>query len=339
MKHSAMGAAIFAGGFTVGVQEYFDTNVHLEFNNYGEKIKNVNLPHIETIMPPWPNLTADFIYSNPPCAPFSSASHGRKASWRDDPRLSCFDDCFNLIDREPYFLALESVYMAWRKASSYIMDKVMLANDRGYYATLILHDGKWLGLPQSRRRIFLVLHRLKFHWENYQPQAIINCDDALLDPPVIYSEDDDSVKLDDHTKYLLLNRYPSDTTLVKVHDRLGFGTGKGSRRPVYTSSLCQPNKPAPTLLHAMHAHPTEARYLTVRELARLCGYPDWWKWSLPVGPQSKASLIARGVTPPVAQWLASMVNDALNNPVKIDEPAFTIANILNGYLDLSYPEY
>jgi site-specific DNA-cytosine methylase len=310
-KYSAIGADIFAGGFTIGVMDYFDIIAHLEHNNYGRKIKDRNLPGIETFLPPWPPMTADFIYANPPCAPFSTASHGRKESWEDDPRLSCFDDCFSLIDRNPEFLAIESVMAAWSKGAVYLIDKAMQANNRGYAATIILHDGKYLGLPQVRRRMFLVLHKLELAWHTHKAKQIIPCDKALTDPPVIYSDDDSYVHLDNHTKYLILNRRPNDNTLVHVHDRMGFGKGRGSRRPVYTSSICYPDKPAPTLLHCMHVHPTEPRYLTVREIARLSGYPDWWKWDIPVGPQTKSSLIARGVTPAVGNWLAKLVYESL----------------------------
>lgn len=328
---------VFAGGFTVGVQEWFDVLAHFELNNYGKNAKDLNLPHIPTYLKPWPsNLTADFIYTNPPCAPFSTASHGRQSTWSEDPRLSCFDDCFDLLfSHEPYALAIESVLAAWRKAPDYMRQKARIANSAGYATTIILHDGKYLGLPQTRRRMFLLMHKFELPWHSYKPKPVIACDAALKSPPVQYTIDDGYVHPSDHTKYLLLNKRPTDNTLVQVHDRMGFGRGKGSQRPVYTSSNCFAGRPAPTLLHCMHSHPTEPRYLTVREISRLCGFPDWWSWDLKVGPQTKASLIARGVTPTIAEWLAKFVYDSFDAAIPA-KPKSQIADILKGNL-VAYP--
>lgn len=336
IEYTALGAYIFAGGFTVGVQNHFKVDLHLEGDTYGKKVKDMNLPHVDTEILPWPEFTGyyDFIYCNPPCAPFSSASNGRKTTWDQDPRISCFNRSFWLIDNGPRFLAIESVLQAWRKASKYILDLALVANSMGYGATVILHDGQYLGLPQQRRRMFLVLHLDEIAWHTHQPKPQVACDWALLNPPLTGL--DWILSPCEHTQNLLHNRRPNDNTLVHIHDRITANKGFGSRRPVYTSSLCRPGRPAPTLLHAMHGHPTEPRYLTVREMARLSGYPDWWNWDTGTGPQSKASLIARGVTPTVGEWLAALVKASLDweKPAKAET---RIADVLKGHLNLSDP--
>lgn len=334
MKYRAVGASIFAGGFTVGALDLFDIDTHLEHNNYGKNVKDLNLPWVETILPPWPRVDADYIYCNPPCAVWSTASHGRSTKWYDDPRLSCYEDCFNLIQNEPTILAIETVLAGWRKAPDYFIDKCVRANDLGYNATIILHDGKWLGLPQVRKRMFAVFHRVDLAWHTYKKKTPISCDHALTNPPVIYTGDD-ILDPDEHTQYLFLHRTYEDKTLLKIHDRLGGYRGKGSKRPVYTSANCVPGRPAPTLLHCMHMHPLEKRYLTIREMARLCGFPDWFSWDIKTGVQSKASLIARGVTPCVASWLSKLVYDSLEEDSFVTKPYIHIADILKGDLVLA----
>lgn len=324
-KFTAVGANIFAGGFSLGVQEYFNVNLHLEHSRYGVDVMQHNMPHVQVALKPWPKVEAEFIFCNPPCAPFSMASAGRKTHWSEDPRLECFDDCFDTIYNWPNVLAIESVLATWRKAESYIRGKAKIANELGYAATVILHNGAYLGLPQTRNRMFLVLHNLKLAWHKVKYTQPIACDKALLDPPIDYTNDK-MLALTEHNKYLMANRRPGDNTLLQIHDRLGFGMGIGSKRPVFTSSMCHPGKPAPTLLHVMHAHPTEHRFLTINEMSRLCGYPNSWDWhTLPGSVQAKASLIARGVTPPVAIWLAKLAHDSIAWN-KEAEPTFELVN-------------
>lgn len=330
-KYYAVGAYIFAGGQTVGVKNYFNVDLHLEASPYGVNIMQANMPEVRVIMPPWPKVKAEYIYSNPPCAPFSMASAGRKTHWSEDPRLSCFDDCADLIHNYPNILAIESVLATWRKAESYIRNKCKMANDLGYATTVILHNGAYLGLPQVRNRMFLVFHNLKLAWHKTHLQAPIACDVALNYPEIDY-ENDQMLRITDHVKYLLMHRRPNDNTLLQIHDRLGFTSGMGSQRPVFTSSMCRPGKPAPTLLHCMHSHPIEPRFLTINEMSRLCGFPDSWNWHLTKsGVQAKASLISRGVTPTVASWMSKLAYDSIKWNQEA-EPTMHIVNALKGQI-------
>lgn len=336
-KYKAVGANIFAGGFSVGTQKYFDVDLHLEHGTYGKNAKELNMPWVETKTKPWPKLSqVEYIFTNPPCAPWSMASAGRQTSWREDPRLECFVDCFNLIHNWPNFLSIESVLATWRKAPDFLIEKAREANELGYAATIILHNGAYLGLPQQRQRMFFVAHNLKLAWHTYEPKALIACDDAIRNPAIDYS-DDLILEATEHVKYLLAHRRPEDNTLLQVHDRLGFGKGIGSQRPVFTSALCKIGKPAPTLIHCMNAHPIEHRYLSIKEMSRLSGYPDWWSWNVKSGVQARASLIARGVTPTVGEWLAKLVYDSLEWNREAD-PEINLIDILHGQFSHSYLE-
>lgn len=326
----ALGCNIFAGGFTLGVLDYFDVVAHLEHNNYGQNALNRNLPSIETLLPPWPNFNKiDFIYCNPPCSVWSQAGNGKTINWWDDIRLSCYNDSFNTILNEPKVLAIETVLASWRKAPEFFLEKSLRANDLGYHATILLHDGQYLKLPQVRRRMFLILSKVHLPWNTYTPYPKIPCDQALLNPP-INTKNDVSASITEHAQFLLYNRTASDNTLLKVHDRLGYTSGRGSCRPIFISSCCKPGKPAPTLLHPMHPHPTEPRYLSINEMSRLTGFPDWWDWDVKGSVSAKASLIARGVTPPVGRWLAGFIHNALTENRAITVPRTEVIDILGG---------
>ena len=57
---------------------------------------------------------------------------------------------------------------------------------------------------------------------------------------------------------------------------------------------------------ARHVHPIEPRYLTQRELSRLCGFPDDWRWT-PERPGLAQEELGRNICPPVAAWLAGEI--------------------------------
>jgi len=55
-RPTAVGAYIFAGGFTLGVREYFDVLCHLEDGPYGIATVRHNLPELPIYIeePSWP---------------------------------------------------------------------------------------------------------------------------------------------------------------------------------------------------------------------------------------------------------------------------------------------
>lgn len=71
-RPTALGSAIFAGGFTLGVRESFDVLAHLEETNYGVATVRHNMPELPVHVgrERWPLdefRDVDMIYGNPPC--------------------------------------------------------------------------------------------------------------------------------------------------------------------------------------------------------------------------------------------------------------------------------
>ena len=63
---------------------------------------------------------------------------------------------------------------------------------------------------------------------------------------------------------------------------------------------------------SMVVHPWLDRGVTVRETARIMGFPDDWVF---LGPASGYCQIGKGVVPAVAEWLAWQIRKALDNPM------------------------
>ncbi len=81
----AIGSHIFAGGFTIGVKKHFNVLAHFEGDGYGADTFSLNYPEIPVFVGPenWPTgdyKDVDFIYGNPPCAPWSTLGSGNKGA-------------------------------------------------------------------------------------------------------------------------------------------------------------------------------------------------------------------------------------------------------------------
>jgi site-specific DNA-cytosine methylase len=101
----ALGAYIFAGGFALGVKKHFDILAHFEMKpGVYKKTFQANFPDVEYYEGEenWPKdkfkNKVDFVYCNPPCAPWSNLGSTQKGAmaWKDDPRIACWRNAFSL---------------------------------------------------------------------------------------------------------------------------------------------------------------------------------------------------------------------------------------------------
>ena len=164
----ALGTYIFAGGFTLGVSKHFDVEAHFESKpGLYKKTFKANFPDIPVYEgeDDWPRKKfknkIDFVYCNPPCAPWSNLGGAQKGAgaWRDDPRIKCWRDSFNLLkELNPKAIAIESVPRVYSKNGGrpMIMELTKEANELGYQVTHLLIDGGFTGLNHSRKRFFFI---------------------------------------------------------------------------------------------------------------------------------------------------------------------------------------
>lgn len=320
-RPTALGAYIFAGGQTVGVSKHFDVLAHFEEGNYGVATarKNFSGLPIHVGVEDWPRQEymhkADWIYCNPPCAVFSAAgkSHGSKDGWRTDPRLQCYRNCFGLLDLRPKFLTIESVTNAYKNGKEFMHELEDQAVSNGYSVTHVFVNARDCGVPQNRRRHFLVAHRGVFNAR--RPSSKIRTVRQVLSR--IRNSGWHRPVREDLKQYLPLigpnqgfrEFWERDNPPERQDvDPRGFVRG----RPRMMEARLPWDTQMGAFIGDFYIHPTEPRNLGVNEARALCCYPSDWKYGCP--EPSAFSEFARAVLPPVAEWLAEQIKENLDNP-------------------------
>jgi site-specific DNA-cytosine methylase len=326
----ALGTYIFAGGFALGVQKHFDIQAHFEMKpGVYKKTFQANFPDIAYYEgeDEWPRKKykgkIDFVYCNPPCAPWSNLGSTQKGAmaWKDDPRIACWKNAFNLLkELEPQAIAIESVPRVYSRNGGYEMIKQLTeeANKLGYYTTHLLIDGGFTGLNHSRKRFFFIAtkNHMQVRALNFSPLPTTG--EVLSNFKAEHGSDIghfNEVRSDNEIPYLkdckqgeslrvTWERFNPPETWVRGGMRGGV---KG--RPQFMKWRLREDAHIPVIAGGFYIHPTEDRLFGHKELAYMAGYPHDYKWE---GPTSTiGSQIARGVMPPVAEYVARIVKTSI----------------------------
>lgn len=337
---TALGAYIFAGGFTLGVEKHFEVLGHLEGSAYGVSTARLNWPELPIFYPKeeWPvdrlRGRVDFLYCNPPCAVFSTmgiATTRGPGSWRSDPRTECWRNADELAgELLPRAYAIESVCQAYGTGRELVDELTRRAMGRGYSVTHLFINAKWHGLPQQRKRFFFLAHRagrFSGYQHNYPPPPTLR--EAFSD----LSEPGTPLKMWERVRPLVQAAQPGER-LSSVFDRLHppdqrplNAHGKVAGRPSFLHRRVDLDTVMGAFTSDTLYHPDEERMLGENELKRICGYPLDFK--LDGSRAEYGGLLARAVMPPVGEWLARAVADTIEQP---PAPAPTVT-----YLDLREP--
>lgn len=324
----AVGVDIFAGGFTVGVARHFRVEAQLEEGDFGVATFRRNFPHVPVTVGhgSWPVVgSVDLMYGNPPCSPWSSVGRSMRRgrdSWRTDPNVEYARRYLEYgLRNRPKVWVLESVPPIQK--SEFLLDVGQTWLDAGYAFTLVRQDAKFWGLPQQRRRCFLVAHTVAVDWQHHVDP---------LDKPVTAGEVLETVPTAGVVD-------PLNYDLDELLPDLGYGgnlrdlwssrnahvieaTPPGQPvpgRPVLMTHRIKPDKASCTVVgQNSYIHPFEHRPIGHLEAARLCGYPDDYEWDPSAG--YLLAQIAKSVTPPAGEFLAWNVARALTADVPV-EPA------------------
>lgn len=314
-KPTALGAYIFAGGFTVGVSKHFDVLAHLEDGPYGVETALFNkvVPECHIVPDEWPVKKfagkVDFLYANPPCAPWSLASSGRPTHWTEDPRINAVRRLSSLLHTiKPTVWAWESVRPAWVKGRIFVEAVAADAAKLGYSATVLMVDGSLHGVPQARKRFFLVLSKVQIDWQPSGQKKPVTVGDVLRKPFKTVTGVKSLPRLSK-----LWTKAKQGERLAQVFTRLNGAEpgpdGRVAGRPGFLHVRLDESKLSPVILGGpTHHHPTENRLISVEEAAALCGYPRSFIFKGSVGKQY--AQVAQAVMPPVGEYLAKMVAGA-----------------------------
>jgi site-specific DNA-cytosine methylase len=332
----ALGAHIYAGGFTLGVGRHFKVLAHLEHEGYGSNVVRLNFPDLPIYTggpAKWPAFWHEaprFIFANPPCAIWSGASKTSKADrWHLDPRLDQHDDIFNYAMDvvAPDVLAIESVPLSFTKGRRYIISQIIRAETYGYAMTAVRHNAMWFGVPQNRPRIFYIFHKVVIPWSMpdftapttvRQAFSKLNGASNGYKLPVLMPRIMRSLKLTPPGGKLRQTYYK----ITPVAVRNPNGTHIGA--PSFLHQRLSWDKPAPVPLEVYH--PTEHRRLTQDELATICSYPTDYHWPVRSSQANVTHYMNRGIMPKTAEWLALQISQSLQTNNRINDLSPMIFN-------------
>ncbi len=341
----AIGCNIFAGGFTLGVREHFEVLAHFEHAKpYGMDVMDQNLPGLFVHYPKegWPRSPrypgererTRFVYANPPCAPFSGASAGRATSWDKDPRLSCFVDSFELLfDIQPDVLAIESVCDSFAKARAFTEQLSRRAAAEGYATTILFHNARYLGVPQIRKRVFYVYHRVAFEPAPVDFESEVTVRQAfrgLRIPAATRKRWKAGLR---PVAAQLAAQTPPGGRLAKTFNALypepeRRPDGKVADRPSFLETRIPWDKPANVLMGGNKLiHPVEDRYLYPEELLRLATFPDTWVWENGLDLGTAGKHLSQGIAPKVGAWLAEGVRASIERGRRLNRPFYGIRDL------------
>lgn len=325
-KFTAVGAYIFAGGFTLGVKDHFNVRAHFEDGPYGREVISQNFPKLPVYDDPatWPLDVAsgvDFIYGNPPCAAWSPLGRVIQAgadAWKTDPRVDCTRRLFELLEKcEPRVWAWESVTQAFTRGRNLVDDLTSRALDLGYAVDYFLHDGQYLGVPQRRRRFFMVASKVDVTWHPPKFDSPPTADEALA----AYRGPKDGAE--DWYRSYGKTRWKKFLKLAKPGESLrGVWEKYVEKYPDevppgrwgFSHVRWPVGEVAGTYSANCVIHPTEDRAVTYDELQYMCGYPRSYTFNVPV--HARGGLMARAVLPPTGRWLGATVRAALTKNEK-----------------------
>jgi site-specific DNA-cytosine methylase len=181
----------------------------------------------------------------------------------------------------------------------------------GYAVTYVLHDSQYLGVPQVRKRFFMVCHRVPF-----EPLPLVtNLSQTVREvlqklTPCLHTHNRITGSLQ-RDKRLLLAALQGEC-LVKTFNRIiderewEMGRQGVKGRPPFGVRRLHAEKPSYGMTGYTMVHPTEPRCLSLRECQVLSGFPLDYVF-IDTNTEAKMRQLARGVCPPVAEWLAESV--------------------------------
>lgn len=248
------------------------------------------------------------IVSGPPCQGFSMAGSRDPKDKRNKVLIGVAHAIAKL---KPKCALIENVSMVLaEKYESRVERFEKILNDAGYHIVRIILDACDFGIPQKRRRTFFLISKRKLIRESILlkierfKRPMVGASEVLRDLPTpaprpnSYSDEMASDGLFNH-----FAMQHSKSVIEKIRNILP-GTGPMSYRKLH------PLKPSNTLFsghRAPPAHYSEPRSITVREAARLQGFPD--NFRIYGSFSNQMNQVTNAVPPPLASIVLRVLVD------------------------------
>jgi DNA (cytosine-5)-methyltransferase 1 len=253
------------------------------------------------------------VLSGPPCQGFSAAGTRDPA----DPRNGVFLSVAKAIAAlQPHCALIENVPPVLADKNATHLDEFnKTLSTAGFHIVEVLLDAVQFGVAQTRRRAFFLVTRIELRGCEIEQRLatfhlpICGAADALAGLPTPSVRPD---KYDDEADCQSLSNHLSMRHSVRVIQKIGAimpGSGPMSYRRLH------PERPSNTLFsghRAPPAHYCEPRSITVREAARLQGFPDSFRVFGSFSNQMEQ--VTNAVPPPLARAVLQVLFEQVGLP-------------------------
>ena len=246
------------------------------------------------------------VISGPPCQGFSVAGSRDPADPRNQVLVAVARAIVNLT---PNCALIENVAMILSEDhDDRLSDFENILFDGGYSVCGLLLNAEEFGVPQKRKRAFFLITRCELSKEDVykrleklkQTPVIVKAALRGLRQPIVrpddYNDEHDYGNIPNHVAMQHSRRVMDKIAKIKP------GTGPMSYRRLH------PERPSNTLFsghRAPPAHYSQPRSITVREAARLQGFPDDFRIYGSFGKQMEQ--VTNAVPPPLAKAVLSVL--------------------------------
>ncbi|MCE4606346.1 MAG: DNA cytosine methyltransferase [Desulfurococcales archaeon] len=268
-----------------------------------EDIKRINIDVISKYIEQPENI--DVIIASPPCEPFTGANPKRQKHPIDrlyrDPAGQLFLHAIRIIGEvQPRIFFIENVKgVLVNEIRNAIRKELSRYGYRNIYFNILKAEDH--GVPSKRTRVFISNIRL-----NLEKEPQVTVEEALerLPPPGSPYPFNHEYTTLSPSKMRKLECLKWGKSLIKY-----MGAG-GKKLP--NLIRLDPRYPAPTVLgSSQFIHPYENRLLTVREQARLMGFPDYHVF---LGSKDiQYNQVGEAVPPPLAYRISRRTIEFLEN--------------------------
>ena len=251
----------------------------------------------------------DVVIASPPCEPFSAANKRRMKRQLDrlyvDEVGGLVLEAVRLIgDLEPKVFVLENVVpLASPKLKEALKKEFLRVGFPDVFFNVLYAED--FNTPSKRMRLFISNIRINIKALSRKSMTVVEAIDDLPDPESLHA-------IPNHDFWEPLKAYKKKKVYnVRWGDGLTFfqgASGKGLRNWI----RLHPYKLASTVLgKSRFIHPFWNRFLTVREHARLMGFPD--DFVLFGGRGLQFDQVGEAVPPPLAKAIAEYIKSHFKN--------------------------
>jgi DNA (cytosine-5)-methyltransferase 1 len=257
---------------------------------------------------------AEIIIGGPPCQGFSTANPARSF---DDPRNQLFKEYSRIIkDVKPKLFLMENVsgMVTMEKGKVFKLIKKELTSC-GYTLYDNLLNARDYGVPQSRRRMIIIgvrndiNQKYEFPKPTHNEENYVTVGATIIDKPIPKSNPNHKVSNITDLNLKRVKHIPEGGSMKDCPENLQNNSdlNRAMRR-------LHRNKESYTIVHNNcdhYYHPTENRRITIREMARLQGYPDDYIF---LGSKSEQSRqVGNSVPIGLGKAIAKSIFNFLNN--------------------------